>query len=108
MKAEQFNKLNGALNINIKKKDHDMRAQFRNVTYIDPSRVVMVKTTDMTNPDGPARCFSGPEEVDTVSLQPFEWMRKNGRITILDRKLLLEILQSMDSDHVILPVLLLI
>mgnify|MGYP003296730837 CR=1 FL=1 len=100
MKAEQFNKLNGALNINVPKKDRDMRAHFKNVIYIDPTRVVMVKTTDMTDPDGPARAYSGPEEVDTLSEQPLKWIKDNGHSTVIDRKLLIEVLQSMDSDHV--------
>ena len=100
MKAEQFNKLNGALNINVPKKDRDMRAHFKNVTYIDPTHIVMVRTTDMTDPDGPARAYSGSEEVDSLSEQPLKWIKDNGHSTVIDRKLLIEVLQAMDSDHV--------
>lgn len=100
MKAEQFNKLNGALNINVPKKDRDMRAHFKNVIYIDPTRIVMVRTTDMTDPDGPARAYSGAEEVDSLSDKPLEWIKDNGHSTVIDRKLLMEVLQAMDSDYV--------
>lgn len=100
MKAEQFNKLNGALNINVPKKDRDMRAHYKNVTYIDPTHIVMVKTTDMADPDGPSRAYDGEEEVEDLSEQPLKWIKDNGHSTVIDRKLLIEVLQAMDSDHV--------
>ena len=102
MKAEQFNKLNGALNINVPKKDRDMRAHFKNVTYVDPTRVVMVRTTDMTDPSGPAKAYSGTNEEESINDKPLTWIKNNAKTSVIDRKTLVEILQAMDSDQVAL------
>lgn len=101
MNASQLNKVNELLTVGIPRKDKDLRAHFGNVVYIDPTHIMMAKTTSIEDPDLEYHKFIGPNEGE-ISGDPLRFCREHNKKSVINRKFLLQILQAMDCDNVII------
>lgn len=103
MNTTQANKLDILLNYNIRKSEQIPKATLRKVLYVDPNRILMVRAY-VDDPEDllPWTEFSGYEkkEVGTINKSIFDYCLKYGTIASFDRKTLIKILDSMDSDSV--------
>ncbi len=103
MNTTQANKLDNLLNFNIKKSEQIPKATLRKVLYVDPNHILMVRAY-VDDPEDllPWTEFSGyyKEEVGTVNKSIFDYCLKYETIASFDRKALIKILDSMDSDSV--------
>ena len=102
MNTSQLNRVNNLLTVGIPKKDREMRAHLGNVVYIEPMHIMMTRTT-MTEGVQPPEYhqFQGTEE-RAVNGDPLKFVREHNKRVVIDRKFLSNILQSMDSDYVII------
>ena len=103
MNTSQLNKVNNLLTVGIPKKDREMRAHLGSVVYIEPRHVMMVRTTDKSDPEEELVYlqFDGLEKKE-IKADPLRFVREHNKRTVVERKYLIEILQAMDSDCVII------
>ena len=101
MNASQLNRVNELLTFGIPRKDKDLRAHFGNVVYIEPQHVMMARTTLTDSPELEYQQFDGLEKKE-IKADPLRFGREHNKRVVIDRKFLSNILQSMDSDYVII------
>ena len=101
MNTSQLNKVNELLTVGIPRKDKDPRAHFGNVVYIEPQHVMMARTTLIDSPELEYQQFDGLEKKE-IKADPLRFVREHNKRVVIDRKFLSNILQSMDSDFVII------
>lgn len=101
MNTSQLNKVNELLTVGIPRKDKDLRAHFGNVVYIEPQHVMMARTTLIDSPELEYQQFDGLEKKE-IKADPLRFVREHNKRVVIDRKFLSNILQSMDSDFVII------
>lgn len=98
MNISQTGKLDRLLNYGIKKLDQEPRANLKNVEYIEPGHILMVRISN--GADGaPIYAFDGIDEVGEISTKCFE-MTGDYPIASYKRKALIAILEGMDSEVV--------
>lgn len=101
MNTSQLNKVNELLTVGIPKKDREMRAHHGNIVYVDPTHVMLAKTTLRESPELEYHKFIGPSEGE-ISGDPLRFCREHNKKVVVNRKFLMQILQAMDCDNVIL------
>ena len=103
MNTSQLNKVNNLLNVGIPKKNQKMRAHLENVVYMEPQHTMLVRTTDVSDPEEELvyQHFDGLEKKE-IKADPLRFVREHNKRTVIDRKFLSSILQAMDSDYVVI------
>ena len=103
MNTSQCSKVDALLNYGVPKKLQQPRAYLQNVCYIDPMHIMLavVQPLDMNEHDHfpVKRTFSGDAESCHLQMGVLEHAEDYDSV-IVDRKILLTILQAMDSDRV--------
>ena len=100
MNTTQAAKVDKLLNHGIPTKERTPRAVLKNVTYIDPRHIMLVRISDGCE-GAPEHVFDGVEEREDLNTtvfnttQTYPWSAYN-------RKELISILEAMDSDTVVL------
>lgn len=103
MNASQLNKVNELLTVGIPRKDRGLRAHLGNVVYMEPLHIMLVRTTDVSDPEEKPEyhTFNGPDAGE-IKADPLRFVREHNKRSIISRKFLLQILQAMDCDNVII------
>lgn len=103
MNASQLNKVNELLSVGIPRKDRYLRAHLGNVVYMEPQHIMLVRTTDMSDPGEELNyhTFIG-SEAGEIKADPLRFVREHNKRSVINRKFLLQILQAMDCDNVII------
>ena len=98
MNVSQTAKLDRLLNYGIKKSDQEPKAHLKNVEYIEPMHLLMVRISN--GADGaPIYAFDGIDEVGELNTKCFG-MTGDYPLAAYDRKALIAILEGMDSEVV--------
>ena len=97
MKAESCTRLNNLLNIGIPKSKRDDRSHFDTVEYVDPAHIVCV--TAFCGCAGNDKQFCGKDELP-VHIAGVTKACSEKPKSRYDRKMLLELLNNIDSDNV--------
>lgn len=101
MNTTQANKLDALLNLNIKKYNQFPKATLGNVLYVDPNHILMVRVkVNDSEEDAPLHEFKGMDKAVKLNDSVFSYCEKYGSVASFDRKVLIKILDSMDSDAV--------
>lgn len=98
MNTSQTAKLDKLLNYGIKKNDQEPKAHLKNVEYIEPGHMLMVRTSNGVE-EAPIYAFDGIDEVEELNTKCFD-MTRDYPIAAFNRKALIAILEAMDSDIV--------
>lgn len=104
MNTSQCNKIDKILNYGLKTSDHQPRANLMNASYVDPTHIFMARIYPIGTPDTVGveiakHQFTGKEE-STFSEGPFTWAEANNQNVFINRKILVALLNAMDSDIV--------
>ena len=102
MNTTQCNKIDKILNYGVKGSDCQPRAHMMNVSYVDPTRIFMTRiypvgTPDTVGVDIAKHQFIGKDE-GTFSENVFTWAEANNQNVFINRKILVALLNAMDSD----------
>lgn len=98
MNTSQTAKLDKLLNYGIKRNEQEPKAHLRNVEYIEPLHMLMVRTSELTE-GNPIYAFEGVDEVGELNTKCFD-MTRDYPIAAFNRKALIAMLEGMDSDVV--------
>ena len=98
MNTTQTAKLDKLLNYGIKRNEQEPKAHLRNVEYIEPLHMLMVRTSELTE-GNPIYAFDGLDEVGELNTKCFD-MTRDYPIAAYNRKALIAILEGMDSEVV--------
>ena len=98
MNTTQTAKLDKLLNYGIKRNEQEPKAHLRNVEYIEPGHMLMVRTCELTE-GNPIYAFDGLDEVGELNTKCFD-MTRDYPIAAFNRKALIAMLEGMDSDTV--------
>ena len=98
MNTTQTAKLDRLLNYGIKKNSHEPRAHLKNVEYIEPMHILMVRISNGAD-EAPIYAFDGIDEVGELNTKCFD-MTEDYPFAVYNRKALIAILEGMDSEVV--------
>lgn len=98
MNTSQTGKLDKLLNYGVKKSFQEPRAHLKNVEYIEPGHMLMVRISNGAE-EAPIYAFDGLDEIGELNTKCFD-MTRDYPIAAYNRKTLIAMLESMDSDVV--------